>query len=231
MPAGLCTRLVPGGNLNTAYQTKLNGYVQHLQSLQHNGQPMPFLLRPFHEADSGWFWRGTVGCTDTQFKALFRYTVQYLRNAGLKHMLVVYAPGAFTNKAQYLARYPGDDVVDVIAMDQYLKGSADPNHGTSAAALVNQLRVVHELAQERGKIAAWAETGQKSLPSNEAFTQIRQIVRNSGIKLAYMMFWANYEPSQFYVPHSGSPQALKTNFNQFLTPPMVTAGQYPSLYP
>lgn len=230
-PAGLCARLVPSGDLNPAYRTKLDGYAARLLQLQWGGQPMPFLFRPFHEADGWWFWWGSTGCTDAQFIALFRYTVQYLREAGLGHMLVVYAPGVFTSQAQYLARYPGDDVVDVIAMDQYLRGTADPNHGTDVAALSQQLGVVHALAQSRGKIAAWAETGQLNITANDAFTQTRQAITNSGARLAFVMFWANYTANEYYVPHNAAPNAVKTNFVEFLTPPMATAGEYPSLYP
>lgn len=230
-PAGLCARLVPGGDLHAAYQTKLDGYASRLMQLQSGGQPIPFLFRPFHEADGWWFWWGSTGCTDAQFIALFRYTVQYLRNAGLGHMLIVYAPGVFTNQAQYLARYPGDDVVDVIAMDQYLRGTADPNHGTDVATLTQQLSIVHALALARGKIAAWAETGQLNITSNDAFTQTRQAVINSGAKLAFVMFWANYTANEYYVPHNAASNAVKTDFIGFLTPPMVTAGEYPSLYP
>lgn len=230
-PAGHCDQLLPGGTYHAQWNTKLDGFVTQLNAYQINGQPVPFLLRPFHEADGNWFWWGATGCTDTSFKNLFRYTVQYLRNAGLKHMLVVFAPGIFTTQAQYLARYPGDDVVDVIGFDQYLAGSLNPNHGTTVADLTNKLSIVHALAQSRGKIAAWAETGQQRLPSNNAFTQMAQAITNSGAKLAYIMFWANYTTSEFYVPYPASPQALKTDFQNFLQPPRVTTAQYPSLYP
>lgn len=230
-PAGHCDQLLPGGTFHADWNAKLNGFVTQLNTYQVNGQPVPFLFRPFHEADGNWFWWGSTGCSDTSFKNLFRYTVQYMRNAGLKHMLVVYAPGIFTTQAQYLARYPGDDVVDVIGFDQYLVGSLNPGHGTTVADLTNKLGIVHALAQSRGKIAAWAETGQQRLPSNDAFTQMAQAITNSGAKLAYIMFWANYTTSEFYVPYPSSPQALKTDFQNFLQPPRVTTGQYPSLYP
>lgn len=230
-PAGHCDQLLPGGTYHADWNAKLNGFVTQLNTYQVNGQPVPFLFRPFHEADGNWFWWGSTGCSDTSFKNLFRYTVQYMRNAGLKHMLVVYAPGIFTTQAQYLARYPGDDVVDVIGFDQYLVGSLNPGHGTTVADLTNKLGIVHALAQSRGKIAAWAETGQQRLPSNDAFTQMAQAITNSGAKLAYIMFWANYTTSEFYVPYPSSPQALKTDFQNFLQPPRVTTGQYPSLYP
>lgn len=230
-PAGLCARLVPGGDLNAAYRAKLDGYAGQLLQLRSGAQAVPFLFRPFHEADGNWFWWGTTGCTDAQFKAMFRYTIDYLRNAGLRHMLVVYAPGIFTSQAQYLARYPGDDVVDVIAMDQYLRGTADPNHGVPVATLTQQLGIVHALAQARGKVAAWAETGQLNITSNDAFSQFRQAVQDSGAQLAYLMFWANYAANEYYAPHNAAPAAVKANFNSFLAAPMVTEGQYPAMYP
>lgn len=231
-PANYCQRLVTNGNLNDAYNAKLDKYVSELLPLRDAGnQPIPFLLRPFHEADGGWFWWGKDACSDADFKALFRYTVQYLRQHGLGHMLAVYSPALFTSQAQYLARYPGDDVVDVIAMDQYLRG-ANPDLGvTDPAFIVNQLKVIQALARKRHKIAAWAEAGQLNLTSPTVFSQFRQIVSDSGGGLGYLMFWANYGTDEFYVPHNASPAPLRNDFNAFLAPPFATAGQYPSLYP
>ncbi len=236
-PANYCNKLLPGGQYRAQWLAKLDGYAAHLNTLQSGGQPVPFLLRPFHEADGNWFWWGTTACNDADFKSLFRDMVQYLRNTkGLKHMLVVYAPGIFTTQAQYLARYPGDDVVDVIAFDQYLAGGV-AGHGTTVADLTNKLSIVHALAQARGKIAAWAEAGQQGLSSNNAFTQIGQAITNSSAKLAYVMFWANYERPAAYVPYpasgagAGSPAAQVTDFRNFLAPPRAVQDGYPSLYP
>ena len=232
-PAGHCTQLLPGGTYHAQWNTKLAGYVTQLNKMQQGGQPVPFLFRPFHEADGNWFWWGTTGCSDASFKDLFRYTVQYMRNAGLKHMLVVYAPGIFTTQAQYLARYPGDDVVDVIGFDQYLATPVDPNHGESVAGLTTKLGIVHALAQARGKIAAWAETGQKGVATNNAYSQLAQAITNSGAKLAYVMFWANYTTADndFYIPYPVSPAAVRADFNGFIAPPRVAAGEFPSVYP
>lgn len=231
VPANYCARLLPGGQYRAQWLAKLDGYATQLNRLQSGGQSMPFLFRPFHEGDGGWFWWGNTACSDADYKNLFRDTVQYLRNTkGLKHMLVVYAPGVFTTQAQYLQRYPGDDVVDVIAFDQYL-GGTHAWHGTTVADLTAKAGIVHALAQARGKIAAWAETGQMNLTPSNAFSQIRQAIDNSGAKLAYMMFWANYQASEFYVPHPGSDAARKTDFRNFIAPPRAVQDGYPSLYP
>jgi mannan endo-1,4-beta-mannosidase len=123
---GLVSRLLPGGDLHTAYQRKLDKYQAELSQLRTpEGQPMPFILRPFHEADGEWFWWGSTACGDEEFKQLFRFTVGYLRQKGLSHMLVAYSPARFRTEEEYLHRYPGDDVVDILGFDQYLKNS-DP---------------------------------------------------------------------------------------------------------
>ena len=116
-------------------------------------------------------------------------------------------------------------------MDQYLRG-ADPDLGvTDPAFISSQLAIVDAIARPRHKIAAWAEAGQLNLTSSTVFSQVRQIVANSGAHLAYTMFWANYDATEFYVPHDASSDALKNDFRAFLAPPFATAGQYASLYP
>ena len=51
------------------------------------------------------------------FKELFRYIVNYLRDIkGIHNLLYAYSPGGTFNKdtTDYMASYPGDDWVDVL---------------------------------------------------------------------------------------------------------------------
>jgi mannan endo-1,4-beta-mannosidase len=72
---------------------------------------IPVLWRPMHEASGGWFWWGAKG--PEAFKKLWRLMHdRYVNHWGLHNLIWVYThdkPGW----------YPGDDVVDIVGMDQY----------------------------------------------------------------------------------------------------------------
>jgi hypothetical protein len=87
------------------------------------------LFRPFHEHTGGWFWWGNKTTPDAEYKALFRYTADYLKNRKKVHnLLYVYNTGTeFANAQEYLNRYPGDDVIDILSFDTYQWGDASAN--------------------------------------------------------------------------------------------------------
>ena len=86
-----------------------------------NGEQIPVIFRPWHEFDGDWFWWGKKYCTAEQFKELYRFTVTYLRDTCHVHnFLYAFSPDVnFTSEKEYLERYPGDEYVDIIAMDNY----------------------------------------------------------------------------------------------------------------
>jgi beta-mannanase len=79
------------------------------------GNPIPVLFRPFHELTGNWFWWCKNVCTPDEFKALWRFTVSYLR----EQKRYVYNTAGFANESDFMASYPGDDMVDVVSFDQY----------------------------------------------------------------------------------------------------------------
>lgn len=80
---------------------------------------VPVLWRPLHEAEGGWFWWGAKG--PEPFKQLWRLMHQRLTQTHHLHNLIwVYSSG--TNPQWY----PGDDVVDIVGIDEYPADVADP---------------------------------------------------------------------------------------------------------
>lgn len=80
---------------------------------------VPVLWRPLHEAEGGWFWWGAKG--PEPFKKLWRLMYDRMTNKHQLHNLIwVYSSG--TNPAWY----PGDDVVDIVGIDQYPSDVSDP---------------------------------------------------------------------------------------------------------
>ena len=83
---------------------------------------VPVLWRPLHEAEGGWFWWGYKG--PEAFKKLYRWMHErFTGQHGLNNLIWVWnapAPGW----------YPGDDVVDLNAIDLYAAGN---NYGPLTA--------------------------------------------------------------------------------------------------
>lgn len=214
--AGLVAKLIPGGQLHDQYRQVLDKYLTEFQKLKDaNNNPIPFIFRPYHEANHSWFWWGNTACNDDEYKTLFRFTVEYLREKGLTNMLVCYAPGYFQNEATYMARYPGDDVVDILGFDGYYGNNN--GHGTDWNTLKNHLNILKNIGQNRNKPIVWAESGEQNLATNNFFTQLNQAITETGAKLSYIMLWANYAQNEFYIPYENlNNQALKNDFINFI---------------
>jgi mannan endo-1,4-beta-mannosidase len=239
---GYVATLIPNGGLHEAYKTWLNRIVIALLTLKNTRQePIPFIFRPYHEMDGSWFWWGSTACTDEEYKQLFRFTIEYMRAQGLNNMLVCYAPSMYQNKMQYLKRYPGDDVVDILGVDAYYK-SANPNSNNGDANwtnIINKLKIVSDLAIEKNKVAALTETGQQNITSADYFSRLNTQINQAGVQISYLMFWCNYAATVdagggagFYVPYNSWNQtASKQNFVQFCNQPNVlTATTMPNIY-
>lgn len=88
---------------------------------------VPVLWRPLHEAQGGWFWWGSRGPETT--RRLYRMMFDYFTNTRrLDNLIWVWTS---TDRPDALAWYPGDDVVDIIAVDLYAR---EPIRGNLAAA-------------------------------------------------------------------------------------------------
>ena len=80
---------------------------------------IPVLWRPLHESEGGWFWWGAKG--PKPFIQLWRIVHDRLtRVHGLHNLIWVYTGTANSDW------YPGDDVVDIIGIDEYPADVRDP---------------------------------------------------------------------------------------------------------
>ncbi len=80
---------------------------------------VPVLWRPLHEAEGGWFWWGAKG--PEPLKKLWRLLHARLTvKHGLHNLIWVYSSGTDPKW------YPGDDVVDIVGIDQYPSDISDP---------------------------------------------------------------------------------------------------------
>lgn len=201
--------LLPGGKFNDWYKKKLDKVASVVSNLKDtNGKQIPIIFRPFHEFDGNWFWWGANYCTAEEYISVYRFTVNYLRDTKNVHnILFAFSPdNSYTTPSSYLSRYPGDDYVDVLGMDNY--GDFD-NKGTSGASLANsKLKLISDLAISKNKIAALTETGYKVTSTTPAInnwfsTYLYDAITNNNLQIAYVMFWSNTS-SGYYVPTPGN---------------------------
>ena len=201
--------LAPGGKFNDWYTKKLDKVASVVSNLKDtNGKQIPIIFRPFHEFDGNWFWWGANYCTAEEYISVYRFTVNYLRDTKNVHnILFAFSPdNSYTTPSSYLSRYPGDDYVDVLGMDNY--GDFD-NKGTSGASLANsKLKLISDLAISKNKIAALTETGYRVTSTTPAInnwfsTYLYDAITNNNLQIAYVMFWSNTS-SGYYVPTPGN---------------------------
>ena len=201
--------LLPGGKFNDWYKKKLEKVASVVSNLKDtNGKQIPIIFRPFHEFDGNWFWWGANYCTAEEYISVYRFTVNYLRDTKNVHnILFAFSPdNSYTTPSSYLSRYPGDDYVDVLGMDNY--GDFD-NKGTSGASLANsKLKLISDLAISKNKIAALTETGYRVTSTTPAInnwfsTYLYDAITNNNLQIAYVMFWNNSN-SGYYVPTPGN---------------------------
>ena len=226
------TSILPGGVHHGAFKAKLDlmaDFVNDLKVGFISKHLVPIIFRPWHEHTGDWFWWGRAHCTAEEYKALFRFTVKYLRDEKQLHnLLYAYSPDVVNSKEEYLERYPGDDFVDVLGIDDYrhVGINSDPD------GLVKQLEMVVDIANEKGKIAALTETGQESIPDPNWWTEVvLDPIKKSekASQIAWIMAWRNARPAHHYGPHPGHPSV--PNFIKFYQDPAtIFQDNIPNLY-
>jgi len=200
--------ILPGGKYHSLLLEKLNLVAIFLSTLKDdNGIQIPIIFRPWHEMNGNWFWWGSSTCSDEYYRQLFRFTVKYLRNnKGLKNLLIAFSPdNNFNSKEDFLKRYPGDDYVDILGIDDYSDFKQN-----RLDKIVIRLGIVTDLAKEKEKIAAFTETGSDRLGIPNWYTSNLLQVLNASEKtrcVSYVMVWRNRDTTHYYVPWRNHEQA------------------------
>ncbi len=206
---------LPGGSVHELYLEKLDLAAKFFSGLKTGtGELIPVVFRPFHEMTGSWFWWGKGNCSSEQYKELFRFTIDYLREEKGQHQLIIaYSPDKFTTAEQYMEFYPGDDYVDVMALDDY--------HGfhskKSSVQTVKRLEIIDSLSTRHKKLMAVSETGLETIPDEHWFTEVVLPTLNANAstrRVAWILFWRNGRPDHFYAPYPG--HASAPDFIEFM---------------
>ena len=150
-------RILPGGDLHEKFCGWLDRVADFMLSLRTgSGELVPVLFRPFHEHTATGFWWGEAQCTADEYRTLWRFTVEYLRDAkGVHNLLYVYSPDLYRDAEHYMERYPGDEWVDVLGLDAYHR----QQEWDFLSGGERMLAELQRLGREHGKPTAFTETG------------------------------------------------------------------------
>ncbi|WP_094551823.1 glycoside hydrolase family 26 protein [Rubricoccus marinus] len=206
--------ILPGGERHDLYRGALDELAAFLKTLTPEGsdEPVPVIFRPFHEHTGDWFWWGRAHSTVEEFTGLWRFTAEYLRDEKEVHnLLYAYSTDVFDSREEYLERYPGDNIIDILGFDDYHSVKTVASRDTFAM----RLRTVGELATERGKLAALTETGVETVPDSMWWTNVLlPAIKTDAMtrRIAYALVWRNANPDgdradHFYAPFPGHPSA------------------------
>ncbi|WP_298239039.1 glycosyl hydrolase [uncultured Algibacter sp.] len=207
-------RLIPGGDGHEKYKTILNEIGEWVKTLKgKHGEAIPIIFRPYHEFDGDWFWWGKPHCSKEEFITMWRFTVSYMRDTlKLHNIIYAFSPDCkFNTEEEYLDRYPGDEWVDLLGMDDY----HDFKLG-DLEAVAKKLKIVSDYAIKKKKLAAFTETGLESIPDPIWWTdKLLPIIKREDIKLCYVLVWRNDEdsPTHYYAPFPN--QVSAENFVAF----------------
>ena len=211
--------VLEGGECHDKFLGWLDTLASFLNSLETPyGVKVPVLLRPWHEHTGSWFWWGQNLCTTEQYKALWKLTVDQLKQRGVNNVLYAYSPGTEFNgdAAKYLERWPGDEIVDVIGFDSYCTNNAEDTVAINnyASSLDLNLKALCDIAKQHNVVPALTETGMESLGKADWWTSTLMPVLNK-YPIAYVLLWRNAhnKPGHFYMPYPG--QKTVSDFVKF----------------
>ncbi|MFY0626122.1 MAG: beta-mannosidase [Reichenbachiella sp.] len=208
--------LIPGGEANELYKGILKDIAEWANSLKgKNGSLAPVIFRPYHEFDGSWFWWGKEHCTKDEFISLWKFTTSYLRDSLEVHnFLYAFSPdNNFKSEEGFLERYPGDEWVDMVGMDNYADMGRD-RYAIDTAAM--KLKIISDYAIKHQKLAAFTETGLESIPDTTWWTEtLLRTMRIHDLKMSYVLVWRNdiQSSTHYYAPFPG--QVSAPNFMEF----------------
>ncbi|MEM6911631.1 MAG: glycosyl hydrolase [Verrucomicrobiota bacterium] len=223
-----------------AYLETLRSYGDFIKGLKdEQGNPIPVLLRLYHEHTGGWFWWGTKTCTPEQYNELWKMTVHFFKDEmDLHNLIYVLSPSKPTTVEKYLSRFPGPEYVDVIGFDCYAPIGL-PETMLACAQTVTQL------AREYDKVAAITEFGFKNGFSTTTSASFYTEIFLENIKtdpmaheVAFALTWFGRKPGGDENPHNWSPypdeptsKHVFPDFENFHQDPWtVFEGDLPNLY-
>lgn len=199
-------KVLPSGENHQYLLNHLDSVANLASKITYNGVKVPVIFRPWHEHTGGWFWWGTNSCTAEEFVALWRFTVEYLRDTkGVDNFIYAYSPSLNLGADSYEVRNPGAEWMDIAGFDCY---SADGE--ASIEQFTTSCELTAKFAQKHFKVPACTEFGFErcmAYSENEKWftTGVLEPIRKSALSsnIVYALTWANFDEVQWWVPIKG----------------------------
>lgn len=213
----------PGGSKHEEYKKNLKDIADLANSVKgRNGKLAPIIFRPYHEFDGEWFWWGKPQTSREDFIAVWQFTVSYLKDTlGVHNFIYAFSPdNKFNTEEQFLERFPGNDYVDMVGMDNYGDFGRDGNYNIESAIM--KLKIVSDYGIKNNKLAALTETGLETIPNPTWWTEtLLKVLKSENMQLSYVLVWRNDTQSatHFYAPFPG--QVSAPDFLKFYNDPFT----------
>jgi len=198
-------QILEGGEYHEKFLGWLGNLADFLASVQDaNGNPIPVIIRPWHEhTDQGkgtGFWWSVGNNSKSDFIALWKMTFRYMTETkGMHNFIWAYSPDLHhlcwgkpgIDQEMYLDAWPGDDYVDIMGFDAY--ETEWSNFRTTAKDIAGYAL---GLAEEKRKIFAITETGfANNSPEHQKYgydkhwwtEQLYPLTQ--GRRVSYVMIW------------------------------------------
>lgn len=192
-------RIIPGGDLHEKFCGYLDKVAEFIASLKVGDEYVPVLFRPWHEHSGSGFWWGNGNCTPEQFVALWKFTVEYLRDTkDLHNILYVFSTDIVSSQSAYLNFWPGNEWVDVLGIDAYERsGWTLPENG------IRLMRLLNHISGFKNKPFAFTETGVECNTTQSEWWTKNLAASFIGLSPAYVLVWRNQSLNHFYGPYPG----------------------------
>ena len=214
---GSAKDILPGGQYNDRFLAYIDMIAEYAHRLQEHN--IPVIFRPFHENNGSWFWWGGEHMSAQDSIKLYQYLVEQLQERNVHNFLYIYSPnGPFNSKKDYMARYPGDKYVDILAIDSYdfyydYPATYSDNFFKN---MQKSCEIIHNVAIKHNKLAAISETGcgvMKPDKSNyggllkennpilgkQWFKRVAQIAIDND--MSYFLVWSNDSDNSTFLPY------------------------------
>lgn len=216
--------ILPGKENHVQFKKDLQKVAEFAHSLRdNNDREIPFIFRPLHEFDGNWFWWGAKYNTPEEFKTVWRFMVDYLKDSlNVHNILYAFSPDInFDTKEAYLLRYPGDEYVDILGLDDY----RDFKYNEALAKkAMERIRIMGQLSAEKNKPCALTELGYFVKKNKSGEKDLKRIQRMLNVLsemneiLSYIAFWSNGS-DDYCVPQRGD--MGEQEFTDFLHQPFI----------
>ena len=197
--------LLEGGEFHDLF---MDTWLKRLGDFLESLEGTPAIFRPWHENNGNWFWWGNNLCSEQAYKDLYRTTWTYLVKArGLTNLFWCYSPNSGITPEEYMARYPGDDIIDLMGLDSYEFIGPD-GFKESGARFANELKrcltFLNVLATDHEKLMCLSETGLEGIPDPQWWTGVLYPAIKD-FPIAYALTWRNAcdKPGHFYAAWDG----------------------------